>query len=88
MSFSTLGNFGRNAGIRAVQFSIRDLIFALPDTRQQQRRAPSSIKCAGKSITATARVGTDARLNVSRTYGCRRPIIVVATLDCLLRQSF
>jgi hypothetical protein len=28
MSFSTLGNFGRNAGIRAVEFPIRDQIFA------------------------------------------------------------
>jgi len=33
MSFSTLGNFGRNAGIRAVEFSIRDQIFVLHDTR-------------------------------------------------------
>ena len=34
MSFSTLGNFGRNAGIRAVEFSIRDryLRYTTPDS--------------------------------------------------------
>jgi hypothetical protein len=95
MSFSTLGNFGRNAGIPAVEFSIRDQIFArytTPDSASAflKRAGSASIKRHPEQSAlenpSRQRPGTASLLNVSRTYGCRRPIIVAAALDCLLRE--